>query len=424
MILPAARLSVAIFLSFRFFIDNYLVMCEVLSCSPAEIGSDHEVKFNVTNKCSGGVPRLESYEGVYSKCPKYTIREDVKERYNVTLSKQNSDYNILTLLIYNISLPTAGQVVYFNLNEDNTSENGNCNISVYRKADDLNCTFNITNEGLKVVCLSSEIYPDGPCAFDSNLKNGTFRKEDVNLNSSSKSPYVTKKCRLEVPVANLAPGLLMVNVTVYPNVTGHVDDKYKYGTQSNKVFKLDRPSVRLDNCKPVVKEGENVTCRCERSDSSDVENTIYWCENCTHCKVSDGSVSFIANRSIEEQFYCQAENILRWKSDPVFYHPKIVSVQDQTHLDIGILMSIIEAVLLVISWIIVALLFVKLRRYSNSKVNLPTKEDAELKQIRENDDGYLTPTDVTNVNIAQQVRGDYDSIEPHHGYETIGRVGS
>ncbi|CAL1535340.1 unnamed protein product, partial [Lymnaea stagnalis] len=322
MILRAARLSVAFFLFLRFFIDHYLVMCEVLSCSPAEIGSDHEVKFNVTNKCSSGVPRLESYEGVLTKCPNYTIREDVKERYNVTLSKENSHYNILTLLIYNISMPTSGQVVYFNLNEDNTSKNGNCTISVYQKADDLNCTFNITNEGLKVDCLSSEIYPGGPCAFDSNLKNGTFIKEDTNLNSSSKSPYVTKKCTLEVAVANLTCGLLTVNVTVYPIVTGHVDDKYKYGTQSN-VLKLERPSVKLDNCKPVVKEGDNVTCRCERTDSSDIDSSIYWYDNSTHFNVSDGSVSFIANRSIEEKYYCQSANMFGWKSDPLWYRPKI-----------------------------------------------------------------------------------------------------
>ncbi|CAL1535341.1 unnamed protein product [Lymnaea stagnalis] len=393
------------------------------------------------------------------------------------------------------------------------------NISV--KARELNCSTIITKDEITVQCLSSRMYPNGDCVFDTDLIIGKYNTSNSTINEATKMNvnHSMKNCSLSIPVTNSTDGLITVNVTVYPNVTGHANDSKIYGTKKSTFLNLEKPSVSIQNCPETVQEGINITCCCERADSSQVDVDIYWYKNTPQNIVSNGSISFIGNRNMKEMHYCQSKDIFGRTSNPVLYQPNITFPQiikhfsvkedvnktifikrftnmtlfceadkednqfiqiikdgkilasafnntiewripstscddtgvyqcsvsryrewthdsltvnvcemphpagsDDKHVDIIIRVSIVEAVLLVMSWIVVALLCVKLRRYTNAKGNMSANENVELKQIRENDDGYLIPIDLTNINIGEHVRGDYDSLEPYHGYETISGV--
>ncbi|CAL1531161.1 unnamed protein product, partial [Lymnaea stagnalis] len=143
--------------------------------------------------------------------------------------------------------------------------------------------------------------------------------------------YYTALCHIIAPVDQFDPGIYEVNVNIYPNVTG-TDMDMEYGTISYLSISLDLPSVKLKLCPEIVVENSEVTCTCERSDTSLINASILWYR---HNQSDDGGKGVISKGSllmfkasrIKTVYYCKALNALNWTGPKLtaLYSPKVIA---------------------------------------------------------------------------------------------------
>ncbi|KAK6964284.1 polymorphic transmembrane cluster 2 transmembrane protein 2 [Biomphalaria glabrata] len=247
-----------------------LYLTVVLTCPVAEDGKPYNLshtwtynenypleiawkeKKNVVAKCS-----LEK------GCTDYE-KSDVKS----SLKRLENSRFISSLLIYKVDrrhLHTNWTLIYLGHMALLTQALKTCNMTVFARADRLQCSKVADEIEVLITCRASRIFPEGICqiiVFDNESLPRSTTVSSQNNETSVPDVYFDTQCIIALPISKLQYGINAVSVIVYPNVTNSEDD-LRFGTKETVQFKIQRAFKESSICIPTV-ENDSILVECKK----------------------------------------------------------------------------------------------------------------------------------------------------------------
>ncbi|CAL1535334.1 unnamed protein product [Lymnaea stagnalis] len=235
------------------------------------------------------------------------------------------------------------------------------------------------NDELYINLFSPMIYPSPVCKFSTNpsLQESYNETSSIHEVTYNKKLYYSINCTLSLPMSKVKEKKHDVLVTLYPDVTDTIFNIQRMGTTLCFTIDLSQDTVSGNQqCPYYLINGSNFRCLCDLPNNN--------------------------NRSLKESTLTNYFTTNEFIASTTFSENLRENHMCEKNANLSLLIIIIEAAVIIISWLVISALCYTQRNYTIQREEEHNQYNAiEIQHQEDPNDGYMTPPEMTSGNIYQ-----------------------